>query len=186
MSALRMHTERTPNPSSVKWVLDRPLIADAAAASFDAPTEPARSPLAARLLMIPGVERVLIGADFVTISKAPEAGWRELGQSVSEAIRAWDESGEAVLGPAFEPPSARDDDEVIARIRQILEDEIAPYVAQDGGEITLEGFDAGVVRVVLRGACESCPSSTITLKMGIEARLREAVPEVRSVMAVDG
>jgi Fe-S cluster biogenesis protein NfuA len=180
-----MHTERTPNPASVKWVLGRPLAPEGRPVSFAARPDAGTSPLAARLLAIPGVERVLIGDDFVTVSKAADAGWRELGQAVSAALRDWDASGEPVLGPAYEAPPPRDDDEVVARIRQILEEEVGPYVAQDGGEITLAGFEDGEVRVVLRGACQSCPSSTITLKMGIEARLREAVPEVRTVTAVD-
>lgn len=185
MSALRMHTERTPNPASVKWVVARDLIGEGAPVSFDADPGLEVSPLAARLLVLDGVEGVLIGSSFLTVSKSAESEWREVGQAVSEAIRAWDVAGEPVLGPAFTRPAAREDDEVVARIRQILDDEIAPYVAQDGGEISLVGFDAGEVRLVLRGACASCPSSSITLKMGVEARLREEVPEVLSVVAVD-
>lgn len=185
MSALRMHTERTPNPTSVKWVLDRELITQGGAVAFDARTAADVSPLAAPLLAIDGVDRILIGSDFVTVTKSLESGWREIGQEVDRAIRSWAESGAPVLGARYETPTLRDDDDVVARIRRILEEEIAPFVAQDGGEISLVGFEAGVVQVVLRGACQSCPSSTITLKMGIEARLREQVPEVLSVMAVE-
>lgn len=180
-----MHTERTPDPQSVKWVLGRALVVEGPGLAFDEPPGPDVSPLAARLMAIEGVARVLLGGDFLTVSKTPGAGWRELGQAVTAVLREWDASGEPVLGPGHAPLAARDDDEVTARIREILDEEIAPYVAQDGGEISLEGFEDGVVRVVLRGACASCPSSTITLKMGIEARLREAIPEVRSVMAVE-
>lgn len=183
----RMHTERTPNPHSVKWVLDRALMDEGEVASFDADTRPAPevSPLAARLLAIDGVERLLVGADFVTVSRSPDAGWRELGQAVTEALRAWAEADEPVLGPGYARTAPRDDAEVVGRIRRILDEEIGPYVAQDGGDVRLEGFDDGVVSVRLQGACQSCPSSTITLKMGIEARLREAVPEVRRVVAVE-
>ncbi len=185
MSALRIHTERTPNPTSVKWVLDRELIAEGGSVAFDARTAAEISPLAAPLLAIEGVDRILIGSDFVTVTKSLERGWREIGQEVDRAIRSWAESGAPVLGDRYETPTLRDDDEVVARIRRILDEEIAPFVKQDGGEITLAGFEAGVVQVVLRGACQSCPSSTITLKMGIEARLREEVPEVLSVVAVE-
>jgi Fe-S cluster biogenesis protein NfuA len=181
-----MHTERTPNPASVKWVLGRELVADAAPVSFSADPGADVSPLAARVLAVSGVGGVLIGADFLTVTKIAEAGWRDVGRGVSDAIRDWDVAGETVLGPAFERARVRDDDVVVGRIRQILHDEIGPYVAQDGGEITLAGFEDGVVQLVLKGACESCPSSSITLKMGVEARLREEIPEVRAVVAVDG
>lgn len=189
MSALRMHTERTPNPSSVKWVLDRALVDDGGAVAFDARTAVDVSPLASPLLAIEGVDRVLIGRDFVTVTKSAERGWREIGQAVDRAIRVWAESGAPVLGEGYATVEAAGeagaDDAVVARIRRILDEEIGPYVAQDGGEISLAGFEGGVVQVVLRGACQSCPSSTITLKMGIEARLREQIPEVLSVVAVE-
>lgn len=186
MSALRMHTERTPNPASVKWVLERELVAEGRPVSFESDPGMAVSPLATQVLAVPGVESLLIGADFLTVTKAADAGWREIGKAVSDAIRGWNASGAPVLGEAFSRPAARDEGEVVARIREIMAKEIGPYVAQDGGEIDLVGFRDGVVELRLRGACESCPSSSITLKMGIEARLREEIPEVQSVMAVDG
>jgi Fe-S cluster biogenesis protein NfuA len=170
-------------------VLDRELVDDGGAVAFDARTAVDVSPLASPLLAIEGVDRVLIGSDFVTVTKSAESGWREVGQEVDRAIRSWAESGEPVLGEGYASPEVRrdrePDDEIVARIRRILDEEIGPYVAQDGGEISLVGFEAGVVQVVLRGACQSCPSSTITLKMGIEARLREQIPEVLSVVAVE-
>ena len=183
-TALRIHTERTPNPDSVKWVVGQAILEDGQWLDFGPGTGPEVSPLAAGLLGIPGVTKVLLGTDIVTVSKASEAGWRELGQAVTEAIRDWVASGLPALGAAYEPPARRPDDAVEARIRTILETEVAPYVEQDGGEITLVGFRDGVVEVALRGACEGCPSSTITLKMGVEARLREEIPEVQSVVAV--
>ena len=185
MSALRMHTERTPNPASVKWVLGRALVPEAPAVSFEADPGGDVSPLAARILAVSGVRELLIGSDFVTVTKQESAGWREVGLAVGEAIRRWDESGEPVLGPGFARPGRASDDEVVQRIRRILEDEIAPSVAQDGGEIALAGFEDGVVRLLLRGACHSCPSSNVTLKLVVESRLRAQVPEVRAVEAVD-
>jgi Fe-S cluster biogenesis protein NfuA len=184
MPELRMHAERTPNPESVKWVLGRAIVPDGGCATFGPEVDAGISPLAAILLAVEGVERILLGSDFVTITKSSEVAWSELAGPVPAAIRAWAVSDEPALGPAWAPPEAIEDDAVVARIRRILDLEIAPYVAQDGGEIALEGFYDGVVRVRLRGACEGCPSSTITLKMGIEARLREEIPEVQSVEAV--
>ena len=181
---LRIHTERTPNPNSVKWVVARRILDGPRSVSFGAGTLPEVSPLAAPILAIPGVTTVLLSAEVITVSKAEDAAWRDLGQDVSQAIRAWAASEEPALGEAYRPPAAEPDDEVEARIRAILEAEIAPYVEQDGGEITLLGFSDGVVRVALRGACEGCPSSTVTLKMGVEARLREEIPEVESVIAL--
>lgn len=185
MSGLRMHTERTPNPESVKWVLGRTLLETDGFVPFDEPVPASVSPLGARLLAIEGVERLLLGRDFLTVTKQRDAGWRELGLAITAAIRDWDAAAEPALGEAFAAPTAAEDDEVVARIRQILQDEIGPFVAQDGGEITLEDYAQGVVRVRLRGACDGCPSSSVTLKMGIEARLREQIPEVQSVVAVE-
>jgi Fe-S cluster biogenesis protein NfuA len=185
VSALRMHTERTPNPASVKWVLGRALVPEAPAVSFDSDPGGEVSPLAARILAVSGVRELLIGSDFVTVTKDESAGWRELGLAVGDAIRRWDAAGEPVLGPRFARPGPAPDDEVVRRIRRILDEEIAPSVAQDGGEISLASFEDGVVRLVLRGACHSCPSSNVTLKLVVETRLRAQVPEVRSVEAVE-
>ena len=88
------------------------------------------------------------------------------------------------LGPAWEPPDRGDEPEVVSRIRNILERDIQPYVAQDGGEIVFAGFRDGIVEVYLQGACSGCPSSTVTLKMGIEARLKDEIPEVEQVVAL--
>ncbi|HIE60659.1 MAG TPA: NifU family protein, partial [Microbacterium sp.] len=98
--------------------------------------------------------------------------------------KAWAATGESALGPAFEVPEQADDDAVTAKIRTILERDVRPYVEQDGGEIVFAGYHDGVVEVVLQGACAGCPSSSITLKMGIEARLKKEIPEVRSVVAL--
>lgn len=184
MPELRMHAERTPNPESVKWVLGRPVVPAGGSATFAQSVAGDVSPLAQALLALDGVESILLGPDFVTVTKVRELAWSELAGPIPEAIRSWHASGEPALGPSWAPPEAIEDDAVLARIRRILEEEIGPYVAQDGGEILLEGFDEGVVKVHLRGACEGCPSSSITLKMGIEARLKQEIPEVIAVEAV--
>jgi Fe-S cluster biogenesis protein NfuA len=179
-----MHAERTPNPNSIKWVLSRPVVEGVAGASFREPAPPEVSPLAARLFAVAGVEGVFLGANFVTVTKVADAEWTDLAQPVVEAIKAWADAAETALGPAYRAPDAGEAGAVVARIQQILEEEIRPYVAMDGGEITFAGFRDGVVEVYLQGACSGCPSSTVTLKMGIESRLKEEIPEVQEVVAL--
>jgi len=191
----RMHAERTPNPNSIKWVLGQPVADVVSSASFSSPgphTDSSSdvgvtvevSPLVAPILEIEGVEGVFLGPTFVTVTKAAGSEWTELAAPIVAAIKAWAASGESALGPGFELPEKADDDEVVAQIRLILERDVRPYVEQDGGEISFAGYRDGVVEVVLQGACAGCPSSSITLKMGIEARLKEEIPEVRSVVAL--
>jgi Fe-S cluster biogenesis protein NfuA len=180
----RMHAERTPNPNSIKWVLSRPVVEGVSAAHFDAAPAPEVSPLAAALFAVEGVEGVFFGPSFATVTKTPGVEWSDLAQPIVQAIKTWAESGAPALGPAYEPPEAQEGGEVVARIVEILEREIRPYVAMDGGEITFAGYRNGIVEVYLQGSCSGCPSSTMTLKMGIESRLREEIPEVKEVVAL--
>jgi Fe-S cluster biogenesis protein NfuA len=193
-----MHAERTPNPNSIKWVLGQEVAAVVSSASFssvaDAVIEsetpgrstvtPEISPLAAPILEIDGVEGVFLGPTFITVTKSEGSEWTDLAAPIVAAVKAWAASGEPALGPGFEVPETADDDVVVAQIRTILERDVRPYVEQDGGEISFAGYRDGVVEVVLQGACAGCPSSSITLKMGIEARLKEEIPEVKSVVAL--
>jgi Fe-S cluster biogenesis protein NfuA len=179
-----MHAERTPNPDSVKWVLSVPVVAGGERAQFcELPAEGV-SPLANALFSVPGVSEVYLGPDFVTVSKLPECEWADLAEAIVAGIKAWAGSGSQALGPAYEAPSSESGSEVVKRIVEILERDIRPYVAQDGGEIRFAGYRDGVVEVYLEGACSGCPSSSITLKMGIEARLKEEIPEVKEVVAL--
>jgi Fe-S cluster biogenesis protein NfuA len=188
----RMHAERTPNPNSIKWVLGQAVADVVSSASFskrdarelECPIDADVSPLAAPILDIEGVEGVFLGPTFVTVTKSAGAEWTELAAPIVSAIKAWAASGEPALGPAFEVPEAAEDDAVVEQIKLILERDVRPYVEQDGGEISFAGYREGVVEVVLQGACAGCPSSSITLKMGIEARLKEEIPEVKSVVAL--
>jgi len=180
----RMHAERTPNPNSIKWVLGRPVAEGVGSAFFEGEARAEVSPLAAAVLEVEGVEAILLGPGFVTVTKAEDREWTDLAAPIVAAIKAWAASEAPALGPGFEPPPAEEDDAVVSRIRTILERDVQPYVEQDGGEISFVGFREGIVEVVLRGACAGCPSSSITLKMGIEARLKEEIPEVRSVVAL--
>ncbi len=180
----RMHAERTPNPHGVKWVLSRTVVDDRSGVSFPEPVTADVSPIAARLHDVEGVTGVLLGANFIVVNKDPAQEWTDVAKGVVESIKAWVSSGEPALGEAYVPPEVGPEDEVVARIREVIERDIRPYVASDGGEVIFMGFHEGVVSVQLRGACAGCPSSSITLKMGIEARLKEEIPGVESVIAV--
>ena len=180
----RMHAERTPNPNSIKWVLGRPLVEGSASAHFESAPSPSVSPLAARLFAIEGVVGVFLASNFVTVTKQPEVEWTDLAQPVVDAIKACLGEGGPALGSAFRPEAAQGESEVVARIRQILEEEVRPAVAMDGGDIVFSAFRDGIVELYLHGSCSGCPSSTATLKLGIEARLREAIPEVQGVIAL--
>jgi Fe-S cluster biogenesis protein NfuA len=180
----RMHAERTPNPQSIKWVLSQEVVPRGTTASFKEPVGPAVSPLAAELFGIDGVEAVFLAASFVTVTKREDLEWTSLAQPVVDAIKAHVGSGREGLGPDFKPGPPLPEGEVVERIRQVLEEEVRPAVAMDGGDVVFAGFRDGVVEVILQGACVGCPSSTATLRFGIEARLREAVPEVQKVIQV--
>jgi len=180
----RMHAERTPNPNSIKWVLGRSVVEEVPSVHFDAAPPEDVSPLAARLFAIDGVTGVFFAANFVTVTKAEGLEWTDIAQPIVDAIKACLGEGGSALGPAYEPPVRGAESEVVTKIRRILETEIRPAVAMDGGDIVFAGFRDGTVELFLQGSCSGCPSSTATLKLGIENRLREEIPEVRDVVAL--
>ena len=180
----RMHAERTPNPNSIKWVLGRPIVEGASSAHFDAPPSRDVSPLAAKLFEIEGVSGVFFASNFATVTKHDDADWTEIAQPIVDAIRGCLSDGGGALGPAYVAPEQGEAAGVVGRIRDILDQEIRPAVAMDGGDIVFAGYRDGVVELYMQGSCQGCPSSTATLKMGIEARLREAIPEVQEVVAI--
>ena len=180
----RLHAERTPNPDCIKWVVGEPLAADGATAHFVERPEPGVSPLAARLFEIDGVVGVFIAAKFATVTKRSDVDWTDIAQAVVDAIKECAGEGASALGPDFVAASEEDATGIVARIRKLLDDEIRPAVAMDGGDIVFASFRDGMVEVYMQGACSGCPSSTATLKHGIEARLREVIPEVEGVIAL--
>ncbi len=182
--AFRMHAERTPNPQSIKWVLGQELAPAGVTASFAEPVGKELSPLAARLFAVEGVVGVFIASNFVTVTKREELEWTDLAQDVVDAVKAHVASGEPAVGPAFEMRETGPGGDVVERIRAILENEVRPAVAMDGGDVVFAGFRDGVVEVVLQGSCAGCPSSTATLRFGIESRLKEEIPEVERVVSV--
>jgi Fe-S cluster biogenesis protein NfuA len=184
---VNIQLEWTPNPNTLKYVVDVRLIPTGAVNFTSKEAAAERSPLASRLFSIPGVAGVMVGPTFVTVTKGDEGEWDELNDGVMEALETHLAGNEPVLtgDAAIAAPVATGPlGEVEMRIRQILDDEIRPAVANDGGDITLERYEAGIVYLHMKGSCSGCPSSTMTLKMGIESRLREVIPEVQEVVAV--
>ena len=185
-SPVYVSLEFTPNPKTLKYSVNRTLI-ERGACSFQKPEEATdRSPLAARLFEIPGVEAVMLGKDFVTLTKHDEGDWEVIHARSSEVIRSHLTDGKPViLGATEDRGAARDNQtETEKKIREFLEKEVRPAVAMDGGDITFERFEEGIVYVYLQGSCAGCPSSTMTLKVGIENRLKALVPEVTEVVSL--
>jgi Fe-S cluster biogenesis protein NfuA len=182
-----IQTEQTPNPATLKFLPGRDVVATGVVDFTD--TEQAQaSPLARRLFAVDGVTGVFLGADFVTVTKAAGEDWYALKPAVLGAIMEHFLSGDPVLEPdaglGEEGAPAEDEDELVKQIRELIETRVRPAVAQDGGDIIFRGFERGVVYLHMRGACSGCPSSTITLKNGIENLLRYYVPEVVEVRPV--
>ena len=175
-----------PNPNTLKYLVSPPIIEKGAVTYTQMEHAQAESPLAERLFSVKGIVGVMLAPGFVTITKGEEGEWDELNDAVLDAIKShFDAGGKALNEGVLEQKSAQSASSPIeVQIQQILDTEIRPAVAQDGGDITFERFEEGVVYVHMQGSCSGCPSSTATLKMGIEARLKDAIPEVREVVSV--
>ena len=175
--------ETTPNPGTLRFALGRS-INERGGKDFPHPAEADGSPLALRLFAIEGVAALYVGRDFVTVTKADGLEWDErVVESIKVGIRDHLSSGEpAITGPVSRHATA--EGSVETRIQRILDEEIRPAVAMDGGDIVFLGFHDGVVELHLQGSCSGCPSSLMTLKMGIEQRLRDEIPEVEEVVAI--
>lgn len=181
-----IQTEQTPNPATLKFLPGREVM-EHDTANFQNREDAVRSPLASRLFEVEGVTAIFFGADFITVSKADSADWTWLKPAVLGAIMDHFTSGDPLLRGA-EPISAHaesdGDDAIVAEIKELLDTRIRPAVAQDGGDILFHGFDRGIVYLRMHGACSGCPSSTATLKAGIENMLRHYIPEVIEVRPV--
>jgi len=181
-----IETEATPNPATLKFLPGRVVVADGTA-DFATAEAALRSPLATGLFALPGVSRVFLGSDFVTVTKSDLADWQQLKPRVLGTVMEHFVSGRPVLlHDAAEPDedTAPEDAEVVAQIKELLDTRVRPAVASDGGDIVFRGYRNGVVRLHMQGACSGCPSSSATLKHGIESMLRHYVPEVLSVEQV--
>jgi Fe-S cluster biogenesis protein NfuA len=179
-----IQTEQTPNPSTLKFLPGR-VVMEKGTLDFADSDSAKTSPLARRLFAIEGVDRVFFGSDFVTVTKAAEKDWQIMKPSILGGIMEHYTSGEPVVSAeaSAEGDAGVEDDEVVAQIKELLETRVRPAVAQDGGDIVFQDFRDGVVYLHMQGSCSGCPSSTATLKMGIENLLKHYVPEVVEVQA---
>jgi Fe-S cluster biogenesis protein NfuA len=181
-----IQTEQTPNPATLKFLPGREVMTRGVA-DFTTSADAEASPLARRVFAVDGVTGVFFGTDFITVTKAGDQDWYALKPAVLGAIMEHYLSGDPVLEPdadVDDETAGDDDDEIVQQIRELIDTRVRPAVAQDGGDIIFRGFERGIVYLHMRGACSGCPSSTITLKNGIENLLRYYVPEVVEVRPV--
>ncbi|MCR4282384.1 MAG: NifU family protein [Bauldia sp.] len=184
-----IQTEATPNPASLKFLPGRMVLGNGTA-EYRTPEEASSSPLAERLFAVNGVGGVFLGGDFITVTKT-DGEWPHIKPAVLGAIMEHFMSGMPVIREERSETSgeeffAAEDAETVATIKELIETRVRPAVAQDGGDITFQGFRDGVVYLNMRGSCAGCPSSTATLKHGIQNLLRHFVPEVREIQEVAG
>jgi|SRR5688572_5225936 len=190
---LQVYAESTPNPATMKYVVNRPLLVDNSVEYSDI-SQTKSSPLAAALFKFPFVKGVYIKNNFITVTKVPVIEWIEIQHDLREFIIKFFNDGKVAV-KELPPPSEKKETNQItnqaplnpteaeSKIIEILDEYIKPAVEQDGGEISFKSFEEGVVSVILRGSCSGCPSSTLTLKAGIEQLLKRMVPGVESVVA---
>jgi Fe-S cluster biogenesis protein NfuA len=183
-----IQTEATPNPATLKFLPGQPVVRGGPR-EFRSAEEAANSPLAARLFEINGISGVFLGGDFITVSKKT-GEWQQLKPAILGVIMEHYLSGQPAI-PEDEPVPASGsehfdagDEEIVATIKELLDTRVRPAVAQDGGDITFHGYKDGIVFLNMKGSCSGCPSSTATLKHGIENLLRHFIPEVREVRPV--
>ena len=180
-----IQTESTPNPATLKFLPGQAVL-DMGTADFPSVETAGKSPLASRLFGVKGVTGVFFGTDFVTVTKAEDVDWQHIKPALLGAIMEHYQSGAAVMEGEQVAHTAHEgpDGDIVRQIKELLDTRVRPAVAQDGGDITFHGFDRGVVYLHMKGACAGCPSSTLTLKMGIENLLRHYIPEVFEVRPV--
>ena len=182
-----IQTEATPNPATLKFIPGKPVLADGTA-DYRAKAAAAASPLAQRLFEIEGVNGVFLGTDFISVTKG-EAEWQHLKPAIlgaimehylSDAPVVAREGANDAAGLNYDPK----DEDIVKTIKELLDTRVRPAVANDGGDITFAGFRDGIVYLHMRGACSGCPSSTATLRRGVENLFRHFCPEVQEVQAV--
>jgi Fe-S cluster biogenesis protein NfuA len=182
---VHLYMEANPNPNSLKFVANFMLVDDGV--SFDYPNQESaeNSPLAQELFNFASVERVFVASNFVTVTKSESVEWAEIQTIIRDHIKSYLEAGKKVVNAKFEkdPLFDENDSEVVKKIKGILDEYIRPAVEQDGGAIVFHSFQDGVVKVLLQGSCSGCPSSTVTLKAGIQNLLTRMLPEVKEVEA---
>lgn len=183
-----IQTEATPNPATLKFLPGRPVLGEGTLEIL-AGEETGESPLAKRLFEIGGVTGVFFGSDFISVTKG-EGEWQHLKPAILGAIMEHYLSGDPIASKQMEPKEesleffSPEDEETVKTIKELLETRVRPAVAQDGGDITFYGYRDGIVYLQMKGACSGCPSSTATLRHGIENLLRHFIPEVQEVRPI--
>lgn len=187
---ISIYTEMTPNPETMKFVANKLLYPGK---SIDFPdVESARpSPLATELFGFPFIRSVFIASNFVTLTKTPETLWDDVIPSIRQFLKEYLEENKTVINEdelaqvkqESTNEVAADDDDVVKRVKELLENYVKPAVEMDGGAIQFKSYKEGVVNLMLQGSCSGCPSSMITLKAGIEGMMKRMIPEVKEVVA---
>lgn len=181
MAVIKVYTEETPNPATRKFLVNKLLVNG----SHDFPSreKAEASPFASELFKFNFVDGVFFASNFVTITKSPDSAWEDIEPILKEFVKGAVESELTILEVVPDHNVSFEGSDIEVKIQQILHDYVRPAVEQDGGAISFQKYDEGVVTVELRGSCSGCPSSIITLKAGIEGLLKRMVPEVQEVVA---
>lgn len=189
-----IQTEKTPNPNTMKFIPGEVVLASGSASFKNKSDAAGVSQLAAVLFEIPDIEQIFFGYDFITVTKKEDADWNMLKAQVLTTIMEHYISGRPVMDADKKQnnvlnhaiTSSEEDSEIVKQIKELIDTRVRPAVAEDGGDILYQGFSEGVVYLELHGSCSGCPSSTATLKGGIENMLKHYIPEVIAVEAVNG
>src|SRR6476646_6054438 len=187
---ISIYTEMTPNPETMKFVANK-LLYPGKSIDFPDVSSAKPSPLAVELFGFPFIRSVFIASNFVTLTKTPETDWQDVIPTVRQFLKEYLEEGKSVINEeelqsmkqGATNDVAADDDDVVKRIKELLDNYVKPAVEMDGGAIQFKSYDAGVVNLMLQGSCSGCPSSMITLKAGIEGMMKRMIPEVKEVVA---
>ena len=188
--AMFIQTEHTPNPQTLKFLTGRVVMKEGTA-FFQNMDEAADSPLAKRFFLLDGVKGVFFGSDFITITKSEDLDWQLIKPAILGAIMDHFNSEEETINKSVSNKGSESlkndekDSDIVKQIKELLDTRVRPAVAMDGGDIIYQRFEDGIVYLHMQGACSGCPSSTATLKMGIENMLKHYVPEVVEVRPVD-
>lgn len=175
--SIHIYLESNPNPNSLKFVVNEILVPEGMSFDFPTPSAAEEAPLAQELFMYPFVDRVFYMSNFVTVTKKEDVEWIEIQETLKNHIRTFLESGKLMLDIKAPAASAQEETETIRKIKNILDEYIRPAVEQDGGAITFHSYHDKKVTVALQGSCSGCPSSTVTLKAGIENLFKRMMPE---------
>ena len=180
-----IQTEKTPNPNALIFLPGKEIMGSKAPVSYHQDQDVSKSPLAEMLFNIEGIEDVFFGKDFITINKKASVEWAVLKAPILHSLNDYLSSGNpVVIEDDKELDSDDNSDEIVDKIKQLIETRVRPAVAQDGGDIIFHSFKNGIVYLEMFGACSGCPSSTMTLKNGIESMLRPYIPEVHRVESI--